>query len=336
MSRAHFDPDNKQVNDGKKSKNGSAHPPIRIVGIGASAGGLEAFTELLQSLPQNAGVAYVLVQHLDPTHRSLLSELLAKATTLRVREIADETHVEPDQIYVIPPNSDLSIEKGVLKLSPRRNTVGAPRAIDNFLKSLAVEQGEKAIGVILSGAGSDGAQGIKAIKEAGGITFAQDDASAKYDSMPRSAVNTSCVDFVLSPANIAREIARLIQRPNRTKSRAAANAKNRGGKVLSSHRRYDAAVAAGANWPVAPQDPELRKLFQVLRAKTGVDFSFYKSNTIGRRITRRLALHKIKDLDTYQELLRKDSAEIDSLCEDLLINVTSFFRNPATFALLKS
>lgn len=204
---------------------------LKIVGIGASAGGLEAYTELLRHLPTEADVAYVLVQHLDPTHPSLLSELLAKSTAIPVREISDNTRVEAGNAYVIPLNCDLSIEEGVLRLAPRDKSAGPARSIDHFLHSLAHDQKEKAIGVILSGAGSDGAQGLKAIKEAGGVTFAQDDATAKYDSMPRSAVGTGCVDFVLSPQKIGEEIARLLQRPGRTKRRAAANARDRRGQV---------------------------------------------------------------------------------------------------------
>src|SRR4051812_16302380 len=154
-------------------------PFVRIVGIGASAGGLEAFTSLLRHLPEKADVAYVLVQHLDPTHRSLLSEILAKTTALPVAEIAQNMRVEANRIYVIPPNCDLTIEQGTLKLTPREKSGGPARGIDHFLKSLAADQKSSAIGVILSGAGSDGAVGLKAIKNAGGITFAQDNSTAK-------------------------------------------------------------------------------------------------------------------------------------------------------------
>jgi two-component system CheB/CheR fusion protein len=315
-----------------------AKPANKIVGIGASAGGLEAFTELLRSLPLDADAAYVLVQHLDPSHRSLLSELLSKATALRVREITDNTPVEANQIYVIPPNCDLAITQGILKLSPREKTGGAARSIDNFLTSLAADQNENAIAVILSGAGSDGAQGLRAVKAAGGITFAQDDRTAKYDSMPRAAVATGCVDFVLPPPDIAKELARVIQTPKSIRSRAAANAKRRrtqpGGSRVRFGRRA-AASQAPVSWPVAPQDPSLRKIFQLLRAKTGLDFTFYKSNTIRRRLARRLALNKVKELEEYLKVLRQQPVELEALHQDLLINVTSFFRNPAVFETLK-
>jgi two-component system CheB/CheR fusion protein len=277
-------PESDQVLEERPARNENTGEPARIVGIGASAGGLEAFTELLKHLPVDAGVAYVLVQHLDPTHRSLLSELLAKTTTLPVREIAEGTRVQANQIYVIPPNCDLAIHDGVLKLSPREKGAGPARSIDTFLRSLALDQKERAIGVILSGAGSDGAQGLKAIKSAGGCTFAQDNRSARYDSMPRSALGTGCVDFVLSPKKIAQELARIVSSPDAVKRRAAANAKTRVTTPRSS--RSSAGVSNSVLWPNAPQDINLRKLFQLLRAKTAVDFAYYKSATIQRRLTR--------------------------------------------------
>lgn len=306
----------------------------KIVGIGASAGGLEAFTELLRSLPLNLNAAYILVQHLDPSHRSLLSELLGRTTKLRVHEITNNTQVETNQIYVIPPNSDLTIVRGVLKLSPREKTVGPARSIDNFLTSLAIDQKSNAIAVILSGAGSDGAQGLRAVKAAGGITFAQDEQSAKYDSMPRASVATGCVDFVLPPDKIAKELERLIRTPEMIQSRAAANAKLRRGQKASK-ARYEKKSQPRSSWPAEPGDVNLRKIFQLLRNKTGLDFTFYKTNTIRRRLTRRLAINKIKGLEAYLKFLRQHPGELDLLHQDLLINVTSFFRNPAVFEQLK-
>jgi two-component system CheB/CheR fusion protein len=308
-----------------------------VVGIGASAGGLEAFSELLQQLPARDNVAYVLVQHLDPTHPSLLSELLAKTTSLPVREIVDRTPVAAGHVHVIPPNCDLSLRDGVLCLAPRAKSAGPARSIDHFLQSLAEDQKSAAIGVILSGAGSDGAVGLKAIKDAGGITFAQDGATAKYDSMPRSAVATGCVDFVLSPAKIAGEIARLVDTPKNTKRRAAANARQRRGQVRP--RQPSSALADGAtsaaNWPAAPEDLNLRKVFLLLRTRTAVDFSVYRLNTIRRRLARRIALHKLESLEHYVRFMREHPAEIDALYQDVLINVTSFFRNPSVFETLK-
>lgn len=308
---------------------------FRIVGVGASAGGLEAFTELLRHLPPEAGLAYVLVQHLDPTHRSLLSELLGRTTPLPVREITDNLLVEPNNIYVIPPNCDLALEKGVLKLSPRGKNGGPARSIDHFLTSLAADQKEHAIAVILSGAGSDGALGLKAVKGMGGLTFAQDEASAKYNSMPRSAVATGTVDFVLSPELIAGEIARMVLRPDATKTRAAANAKRRRSTVGVQPRRRGENRVAGVPWPLAPEDANLRKIFHLVRGKTGLDFTFYKANTIRRRLSKRMAANKVKSVEGYARLLREHPAEIDALYQDVLINVTSFFRNPSSFELLK-
>ncbi len=308
---------------------------LKIVGIGASAGGLEAYTELVRNLPAGGDLAYVLVQHLDPTHRSLLTELLGRSASLPVQEIVHNTRVVANQIYVIPPNCDLEIKDGVLLLSPRDKKAAPSRTIDHFLKSLAADQGAKAIGVILSGAGSDGAKGLKAIKDAGGLTFAQDEGSSKYDSMPRSAIGAGCVDFVLPPEKIAQEIARLGESGSRQKSRAAANARNRRGHVSRKFHPVGPAPVVAADWPKAPADKTLRNLFLVLRTATGVDFSLYRINTVRRRLTRRLAVHKLKDLEKYLKLLRDNPAEVEALHQDLLIGVTSFFRNPNVFETLK-
>jgi two-component system, chemotaxis family, CheB/CheR fusion protein len=187
-------------------------PAFPIVGVGASAGGLEAFTHLLKHLPLDTGFGFVLVQHLDPQHESALTQLLKRATAMPVHEVTNNLRVEPNQVYVIPPNANLGIARGVLKLNPRPQNRGAHHPIDAFLEALAQDQGERAIGVILSGTATDGTLGLEAIKAEGGITFAQDD-SAKYDSMPRSAVAAGCVDFVLKPENIARELARIAKHP---------------------------------------------------------------------------------------------------------------------------
>jgi two-component system CheB/CheR fusion protein len=315
----------------------SANPaePLKIVGIGASAGGLEAFTEFVRKLPSGTQLAYVLVQHLDPTHRSLLTELLGRSASLPVQEIAHNTRVEANRIYVIPPNCDLAIEQGVLLLSPRDTKSGPSRTIDNFLKSLAADQGANAIGVILSGAGSDGAQGLKAIKDAGGATFAQDEGSSKYDSMPRSAIGAGCVDFVLPPEKIAEEIARLGISPARTRTRAAANARNRKGRVSRKQTPFGPEPTIAAEWPKSPADKHLRQIFALLRAGTGVDFSVYRINTVRRRLSRRLGVHRLKDLEKYARLLRDNPTEVEALYQDLLIGVTNFYRNPSVFETMK-
>ncbi len=183
-----------------------------IVGVGASAGGLEAFTHLLSQLPVDTGFGFVLVQHLDPQHDSALTQLLTRATTMPVSEVTNNLRVQANHVYIIPPNMTLGITRGVLKLQPRLKSRLAHRSIDFFLEALARDQRERAVGVILSGTATDGTLGLEAIKAEGGLTFAQDE-SARYDSMPRSAVAAGCVDFVLSPENIARELARIAKHP---------------------------------------------------------------------------------------------------------------------------
>jgi two-component system, chemotaxis family, CheB/CheR fusion protein len=194
---------------GFKSRSPNHFP---VVGIGASAGGLEAYTELLKNLPLDTGMGFVLVQHLDPQHESALVDLLTRATSMPVREVTNNLHVEANHVYVIPPNTNLGIAQGVLKLRAREQSRTPTRSIDSFFESLAEDQRERAIGVILSGAATDGTVGMEAVKAEGGITFAQDD-SARYDSMPRSAIAAGCVDFVLKPADIAKELARIANHP---------------------------------------------------------------------------------------------------------------------------
>src|SRR4029434_6453982 len=191
---------------------GDAPNHFPVVGIGASAGGLEAFTELLKNLPLDTGMGFVLVQHLDPHHESALADLLSRATSMPVREVTNNLRVEANHIHVIPPNTNLSIAQGVLKLQPREQSRTPTRSIDSFFESLAEDQRERAIGVILSGTATDGTVGMEAVKAKGGITFAQDD-SARYDSMPRSAIAAGCVDFVLKPEDIAKELARIAKHP---------------------------------------------------------------------------------------------------------------------------
>ncbi len=276
---------------------------VPIVGVGASSGGLEAFTTLLAALPPDTGMGYVLVQHLDPGHESALTELLGRATTLPVHEVTNNLRVEPDHIYVIPPNTLMTIARGVLKLAPRRQGRGAARSIDHFLESLAQDQRERAIGVILSGNASDGTLGLEAIKAEGGITFAQD-VSARHDSMPRSAIAAGCVDLVRSPEAIAHELGRIAKHP--------------------------AVVALPA------ADSGYRSILQQLRQHSGVDFADYKSTTMQRRIARRMVLHKQNTIDEYSEFIRGNGEELDALFADSLISVTGFFRNPAAFEVIQS
>jgi two-component system CheB/CheR fusion protein len=283
-----------------------------IVGIGASAGGLEAFTAFLKALSPNLGMAFVLVPHLDPSRKSAFTEILSRATSMPVMQITHGTQVQPNHVYVIPPNRDLTIEKGVLQLSERMEPRSMNTTVDIFLRSLAADRGTNAIGVILSGTASDGTLGLTAIKGEGGITFAQDSHSAKYDGMPASAIASGCVDMVLPPEGIAQELAHIHDHPF----------------VAGS---YPEPARDGET----PADINMAQVFRLLRRATKVDFSEYKPPTIGRRIHRRMVLHRMETLSEYVGLLHRDRNEVNALYQDLLINVTSFFRNPEAFEALK-
>jgi two-component system CheB/CheR fusion protein len=280
-----------------------------IVGIGASAGGLEAFTELLSHLPDDTGMAFVLIQHLDPSHESHLTELLSKASRMPVSELKDETRAEPNHVYVMPPRSNLGIADGVL-LTPARPASGRNMPIDAFLRSLAADRGGRAIGVVLSGTASDGTLGLQAIKAAGGATFAQEVRTAKFDSMPRSAIAAGVVDFVLPPAGIARQLVAIA----------------RDSRVPSNLRK--------AAEP--PGSAELAKILRLVRSATGVDFTHYKHSTVSRRIKRRMALRGFETLEDYTRDLERNRDEANALCESCFITVTAFFREPAVFAELKT
>jgi len=281
--------------------------PHPIVGVGASAGGFEAFRELLRALPSDTGLALVLVQHLDPGHESLLAKLLSKATAMPVAEVEEGMEVEKNHVYVIPPNKTMGIRNGTLHLMARGEPTAKHLPIDHFLTSLAEDRGNRAIGVILSGTASDGTLGLKAIKAEGGITFAQDIKSAKYDGMPRSAIAAGCVDFVLPPEAIASELTRIGRHPY-----------------------------LGITPPAQAEegDDELQRIFIVLQKATGVNFTYYKYSTIKRRIARRMVLHKLDSLQQYLQFLHENRAEPAALCEDILIHVTGFFREPESFQAL--
>ena len=284
-----------------------------IVAIGASAGGLEAITQLLQHLPDDTGMAFVYVQHLSPDHESILSMLLAKVTTMKVQEVQNRMLIEPNNFYIIPPDKEMLVLNEHIKLMPRTKERVISLPIDAFFCSLAGNHKGGAIGIILSGSGHDGTIGMKAIKQEGGMTFAQD-GSAKFSSMPLSAIAEGVVDFILSPKEIALELARLSKHPF---------VKSKGIKK-SQEDLIDNA------------DPDLKIIFQQLYKVTGVDFSMYKMNTIKRRIVRRMLLYKIKTLQEYAVLLGEKSSEIDILYQDLLINVTSFFRENDVYQYLKT
>jgi two-component system, chemotaxis family, CheB/CheR fusion protein len=288
---------------------------VPIVAIAASAGGLEALSELLAALPAQCGLACIVVQHLDPDHESLLAEILAKKTNLLVMPAHDGVVVEPDHVYVIPPNTTLRMTGDRIGVTPRVS--GRHHPADILFASLAEEHGDGAIGVVLSGGDTDGALGIQAIKHGGGITFAQEPASARFPSMPRNAIATGCVDFVLRPNEIAQELTRLSRHP-----------------YLRSTRGPEANTDKTTEAPVGADEEHLRHVFRRLRTAHGVDFSHYKRNTLVRRLARRMALQKTADLADYVALIGSDPAEAAALYQDFLIRVTGFFRDPQSFVLL--
>lgn len=301
---------------------GEAAPPearapedaFPIVGVGASAGGLDAFRQLLGALPADTGMAFVLVQHLDPVHESILAGLLAKGSRMPVSEVTEDTAVVRNRVYVTPGQQDVALEGDKLKLVPRITTGGRHLPIDSFLRTLAAAQGSKAIGVILSGTGSDGTLGAKAIKAEGGIVFAQDPASAAYDGMPRSAIAAECTDFVLPPERIALELVRLSRHPY---------------VITPREEPRDEPT------PAAPKGKDgLDRILALLLTATSVDFGAYKPPTIRRRIARRMALARAETLPDYARYLEGHPDEVRALCEDCLITVTSFFRDPGTYQTL--
>jgi two-component system CheB/CheR fusion protein len=282
-----------------------------VVGIGASAGGLEAFSQLLQSLDPETGMAFVFVQHLAPKHESFLPELLATHTSLPVAQVEDGALLLPNRVYVIPPNVHMNIAGARLRLFPRPEGRTQYMPIDAFFRSLASWADGSSIGVVLSGTASDGAQGLREIKSVGGITMVQDPATAKYDGMPRAAIATDHVDFVLPPAGIAAELLRISRHPTM--------------KAEPKAERPD----------VDPPDSKLQRVYQLLRKHVGVDFSQYKVSTMLRRLQRRMVLHRIANLDEYVQHLENDVDEVRALYEDILIHVTCFFREHESFAALQ-
>ena len=287
-------------------------PSFPIVGIGGSAGGYEAFVQLLQAVPANTGMAFVFVMHLEPEHQSMLAKLLANVTPMVVEEARNGARVEPNHVYVIPPKADMRLQGGVLQIVVRRMTDGRYLPVDNFLSSLAEDRPASAIGVILSGTGSDGTVGLKAIKAEGGITFAQDEETAKHFGMPGSAIAAECVDFVLAPDRIGEELDRL------------------------SRHRYIGLPQLPKLPDIAPAgESDFRKILYLLRASHGVDFTYYKPGTVRRRIARRMALQRTESMKKYLGYLQSDQGELDALFQDILIHVTSFFREPDTFRVLQ-
>ncbi|MEO6637676.1 MAG: chemotaxis protein CheB, partial [Ginsengibacter sp.] len=280
-----------------------------VVGIGASAGGLEAFKLLLKAIPENSGMAYILVQHLHPEHESALPEILQRVTSIPVIEIKDNVHVDPNHIYVIPSNKILVATDGVLKLSPRSTKEGRSMPIDIFFSSLAEVHQAHSIGVVLSGTGADGTAGLKDIKNHGGFTLAQDAGSASYDGMPQHAIDAEVVDFILPPEEIPARLMELQQ-----------------SFIISSN---DDLIPKNKT-----DEDRFRQIIALLRVRVGVDFSFYKQTTVRRRIIRRMVVLHFETVADYLEHLKKNKPELDILFQDMLIPVTSFFRDHLTFETL--
>lgn len=275
-----------------------------VVGIAASAGGLEAVSSLVQNLPRSAAAIYVIAQHMSPTHKSILTSLIVSETTLPVIELSGEVTPQVGTIYVTPPNTDVIFDNGKLRL---RNPAGHPAtpkpSADRLFKSMAEACGEDCVGIVLSGTGSDGSYGVQAIRESGGITIAQEPASAKYDGMPTSAIETGCVDLTLTPEKIGKHFEKILAQP----------------RNLERLR-------------TVPHEPtKLGELFGILLARTQVDFANYKENTLNRRIMRRMAALGIEDYESYVDYCRSNVEEVDALHRDLLISVTRFFRDPDQF-----
>ncbi|MEZ0246762.1 MAG: chemotaxis protein CheB, partial [Methylophilaceae bacterium] len=293
--------------DSSAQDNEASTTAISIVGIGASAGGLEAFEQFFRHVPADSDMAFVLVSHLSPDHDSLLDEILQRTTSMPVIQAQDQMQVSPNTVHIIPPNRDMTIFHGRLQLRVMEEPHAQRMPIDEFMRSLAEDQGEKAIGVILSGTGTDGTLGLRAIIGAGGIALVQEPAQAKYDGMPTSAIRAGYANHVLPVEKMAEVIAS-------------------GARI---HQRYRS---------VSPQPSivgGIAHILMQLRTVTGHDFSQYKKSTIARRIERRMAQHSIEDTEVYVRYLKETPSEAYALFRELLINVTSFFRDPEAFAFIQ-
>jgi two-component system, chemotaxis family, CheB/CheR fusion protein len=283
---------------------------LPIVGIGASAGGLEAFKQFFTQMPPGSGMAFVLVQHLDPTQKSLLVDLIQRATAMPVSQVRDGVVVEPNHVYIIPPNRDMTLRQGRLHLRAPRERRGLRLPIDTFFRSLAEDQSEHALCIVLSGTGSDGTLGLEAVKGEGGMAMAQDPETAQYDGMPNSAIATDVVDYVLPPAEMPEALIR-----------------------YASHA-FGPDAPSAAPLLTREQDPR-HNIFSLLRRQTGHDFSGYKPSTIGRRIERRMVITQVEETEAYVRLLHDDPDEVQNLFRELLIGVTGFFRDPEAFAVVE-
>jgi two-component system CheB/CheR fusion protein len=279
---------------------------LYIVGIGASAGGLEALEDFFKNTPKDTNMAFVVIQHLSPDYKSLMLELLSRHTDLQIYRVEDGMEIKSNSIYLIPPKKNMTVFHNKLFLVQKQNDHVLNLPIDIFFKSLAEDQGEKAIGIILSGTGSDGTRGIKAIKEVGGMVIAQEEKTAKFDGMPKSAIMTGLVDYILSPDLMPEQLVKYVQHPFLKDDIAKDGIRN-------------------------IEKDKMTKIFALLRNYSGVDFTFYKPTTIYRRIERRVGVKQLNNFSEYLELLYSDPQEIKILYKDLLIGVTRFFRDREVF-----
>lgn len=300
-----------QKADKTESGGNEVNPPTHIIGIGASAGGLEALQSLFHNMPSDSGAAFVVVQHLSPDFKSVMAELLSKGTAMPVYNIADGVVVEANTIYLIPPRKIMMIAEGKLLLTEQMPEQGVNMPIDIFFRSLAEDQHHKAVGIVLSGTGSDGSRGIQAIKEVGGLVVVQDPDSAKFDGMPHSAVNTGLADMVLTPEEMPTKLISYIQHP-----------------VISGK---DQSIREH----IETNDEALGEIFRLLQGSSEIDFSQYKPSTVTRRIERRMGVNQLTKLREYHDLLLKDPRELQILSKDMLIGVTRFFRDSEPFTLLE-
>ncbi|EAT58468.1 chemotaxis protein CheB [Chlorobium ferrooxidans] len=299
----------KEIETGKKVFNEPSSTPFPVIGLGSSAGGLEALELFMKNVPDSSGMAFVIVQHLDPTHKGIMAELLQRVTPIPVQQITDRLKIEPDHIYLIPPNKNLTILHGVLHLLDMVKPRGLRLPIDFFFRSMADDLHQHSLGVILSGMGSDGTFGLRAIKEKGGAVFVQDPESAKFDGMPRSAIDAGLAD-VIAPVEMLPE-------------KIISYLKHEQLNFKQTDTLEDASLSA------------LAKVIILLRSQTGHDFSLYKKNTIYRRIERRMSIHQIQKISFYVKYLQENPQEIELLFRELLIGVTSFFRDPAAWEIMK-
>lgn len=300
--RARLDQENKPITKTKTEK------PFQVVGIGASAGGLEALEQFFAKMKENSGMAYIVIQHLDPTHKGMMPELLQRFTSMDVLQAKDNLRIRPNCVYVIPPNKSMSVFNGILHLFAPIEERGLRLPVDYFFRSLAEDYQENSIGIILSGMGSDGSAGVRSIKEKGGIVMVQDPATAKYSGMPRSAIEAVMADFVAPADELAEKLLVFLKHK----------------PVINTQ---PSTKIAGRN--------TLDKIIILLRTRTGHDFSQYKKNSISRRIERRMGVHKIDKISQYIRFLQENPRELDVLFKELLIGVTNYFRDPAVWNYLR-